>query len=93
MCYLSYFVAIEISGFFQSFTLGSTAVITCSVATVPSTAFKWLYQNGSVVNNSNVLTLKPVNYTHNGRVFTCLVNSSQLYSPGKKNITVTVQGM
>ena len=93
MCYLSYFVAIEISDSFQNLTLGSTAVITCSVATVSTTSFKWLYRNGSVVSDSYVLTLEPVNYTHNGRVFTCLLNSSQLYSPGQKNITVTVQGM
>ena len=93
MCYLSYFVAIEISDSFQNLTLGSTAVITCSVADLSVPTIKWLYQNGSVVSNSHVLTLEPVNYTHNGRVFTCLLNSSQLYSPGKKNITVTVQGM
>ena len=93
MCYLSYFVDIEVSGSFQNLTLGITAVITCSVATVSTTDIKWLHQNGSVVNNSHDLTLNPVNYTHNGRVFTCLVNSSQLYSPGQKTITVIVQGM
>ena len=93
MCYLSYVLAIEISDPFQNLTIGSTAAITCSVANVSNTDFKWLYQNGSVVNNSHVLTLEPVNYTHNGRVFICLVSSSQLHSPGKKNITVTVQGI
>ena len=95
MCQLSYmyFVAIEISGSYQNLTLGSTAVITCSVANVSTTDIKWLYQNGTVVNNSNDLTLEPVDYTHNGRVFTCSVNSSQLYSPGQKSITVNVKGM
>ena len=68
-------------------------MITCSIADLSAPTIKWLYQNGSVVSNSHVLTLEAVNYTHNGRVFTCLVNSSQLYSPGKKNITVTVKGM
>ena len=87
------YVDIDVSSPYQSLTLGSTEMITCSVTGVPTTAFKWLFQNGSVVNSSNVLTLKPVDYTHNGRVFTCSVNSSQLYSPGQKSITITVKGM
>ena len=87
------YVDIDVSSPYQSLTLGSTAVITCSVTNVTATAIKWLFQNGSVVHSSNVLTLKPVDYTHNGRVFTCSVNSSQLYSPGQKKITVTVKGL
>ena len=91
--YCVLYVDINVSGSFQSLTLGSTAVITCSVANVPPTALKWLFQNNSVVNSSNVLTLKPVDYTHNGRVFACSVNSSQLYSSGMKKITVTILSM
>ena len=92
LCIICY-VDIDVSGPFQSLTLGSTTIITCSVANVPTTAIKWLFQNGSVVNSSDVLALKPVDYTINGRVFTCSVNSSQLYSPDQKNITITVKGI
>ena len=93
LCIACYDVDIDVSDPFQSLTLGSTAMITCSVGDLPTTAFKWLFQNGSVVNSSNVLTLQLVDYTHNGRVFTCSVNSSQLYSPGQKNFTITVKGI
>ena len=88
-----HYVDINVSGPYQSLTLGSTAVITCSVADLLAPAINWLSHDGSEVGNSNVLTLKPVDYTHNGRVFTCSVNSSQLYYPGHKNITITVKGM
>ena len=45
-----------------------------------------------VLNNSDVLVLETVNYTIDEKTFRCSVNSSQLYSPGGKSITVTVQG-
>ena len=52
----------------------------------------WLSHDGSVVNSSGALILKSVNYTINGRMFTCSVNSPKLTNSINKTITVTVQG-
>ena len=57
----------------------------------PLTTYKWLFQNGSVISSSNVLMLTG-SQVINGSNYTCLVNSSQLLSPIRKNITFTVQG-
>ena len=58
-----------------------------------NTTYKWLSKNdGSVKNNTNVLMLTG-SLAIDGSNYTCLVDSSQLYSPIKKNITVTVQGI
>ena len=84
---------IDVSGPYQSLTLGSTAIITCSVADLSAPTINWLSHDGSVVSSSGALILQSVNYTINGRVFTCSVNSPQLYSPGQKNITITVKRM
>ena len=45
------------------------------------------------VSTTNTLTLQSVNNTLNGTEFTCSVNSSVLYSIGKKKISVTVKGI
>ena len=52
----------------------------------------WLFHDGSVVNSSGALRLQSVNYTINGIIFTCSVNSPQLKNSINETITVTVQG-
>ena len=53
----------------------------------------WLSHDGTVVSSSGALTLvRSVNYTINGRMFTCSVNSPQLTNSINETITVTVQG-
>ena len=81
-----------ISGNYTNMRIGSTIEIQCKAPMLANSTIKWLFQNGSVVSSSSVLNVKPVNYSINGRVFTCSVSSPLLYSPGRKSITVTVQG-
>ena len=73
--------------------IGNTVNITCMIVPLPlTTTYKWLSQDRAVVTSSNVLPLIG-SLTINQRKYTCLVNSTQLYSPIEKTITVTVQGM
>ena len=81
-----------ISGNYTNMRIGSTVEIQCKAPMLANSTIKWLFQNGSVVSSSSVLSIEPVNYSINGSVFTCSVNSSLLHSPGRKNITVTIQG-
>ena len=84
---------IQISNNFQNLALGSSTNITCSVPNLANSSIRWLSQDEQMVFiNSSVLVLETVNYMINGTTFRCSVNSPQLYSPGGKNITVTVQG-
>ena len=84
---------IQISNNFQNLTLGSSTSITCSVPNLADSSIRWLSQGEQMVfNYSGVLVLETVNYTIDGKIFRCSVNSSQLYSPGGKSITITVQG-
>ena len=82
----------EIVGSYRNLTVGSTAVIACSLRSLVNSTIMWITQDGSVVNNSGVLTLQSVDYTISGRVFTCRVNAPHLYSPAQKNITISLQG-
>ena len=52
----------------------------------------WLSLDGSVVSSSGALILQSVNYTINGRMFTCFVNHTTIDSNYNETITVTVQG-
>ena len=84
---------IQISNNFQNLALGSSTNITCSVPNLANSSIRWLSQDEQMIfTNSDVLILETVNYMINGTTFRCSVNSPQLYSPGGKNITVTVQG-
>ena len=81
-----------ISGNYTNMRIGSTVEIQCKAPMLANSTIMWLFQNGSVVSSSSVLSIEPVNYSINGSVFTCSVSSPLLYSPGSKNITVTIQG-
>ena len=84
---------IQISNNFQNLALGSSTNITCSVPNLANSSIRWLSQDEQmVITNSSVLVLETVNYMIDGTTFRCSVNSPQLYSPGGKSITVTVQG-
>ena len=86
---------IQICNNFKNLTLGSSTSITCGVPNynLTNSSIRWLSQDEQMVfNNSSVLVLETVNYTIDGTTFKCSVNSSQLYSPGGRSITVTVQG-
>ena len=86
---------IQIGNNFKNLTLGSRTSITCSVPNynLTNSSIRWLPQDEQIVfNNSGVLVLETVNYTINGTTFKCSVNSPQLYSPGGRSITITVQG-
>ena len=88
---LIYFIVIRINGVYQDLRLGNMSTVTCNVPSLEdSNAISWLSQDGSTVNNTNVLYLEG-NYTINRKMFTCAVNSTELYSSGSKNITVTVK--
>ena len=85
-------VAVSIKGTYTNIRIGNATNITCMIVPLPlSTSYKWLSQNGMVLNKSNVLILTG-SQVINGSNFTCIVNSSQLYYPIKKNITFTVLG-
>ena len=82
-----------IAGSHQNIIVGSTATITCSLSSVAnSTSIMWLSQDGTVVNNTNTLTLQTVDNSVNGTVFKCGVDAPSLYSPAEKSITVSVRG-
>ena len=54
-----------------------------------NSAIKWINHVGTVVSSSGVLMLFG-NHTIDGKIFRCVVNSTQLYFPGERNITVIV---
>ena len=72
--------------------VGSTSTINCTVNNYNAGTINWLSQNESIVSNSGVLTLQPVDYSINGREFKCSLNLSHWPYRIKKVITVTVQG-
>ena len=83
---------IVISGDSQDLHVGSSVMISCSASTLVNSTINWLSHDGSVVSSSGALILQSVNYTINGRMFTCSVNSPQLTNSINETITVTVQG-
>ena len=83
---------IEINSAYMQLQVGSTSTINCTVNNHNSGTINWLLQNGSVVNSSGVLTLQPVDYSINGREFTCSLNLSHWPYRINKVITVTIQG-
>ena len=87
-----YALEFEIVGSYQNLTVGSTAVITCSLRSVMNSTVMWLAQDGTEVIDTGVLTLQSVNTTTDGSMFTCSVNAPHLYSPAQKNITISVIG-
>ena len=90
-----YYVCVEVivvSGDYQDLRVGSGAVLKCSAPNLMDSAIKWLSHDGSVLNSSGVLILQSVNYTINGTMITCSVNSPQLINTINETITLTVQG-
>ena len=88
---MGYFSEIRMTGVFHNLRLGNTSSVICSVPSLQdSSAISWLSQDGSIVSNTEVLYLKG-NYSIDEKMFTCFVNSTELYSSGSKNITVTVK--
>ena len=83
---------IKIMGQFQKLRLGSTSTISCSVPQLMNSNIKWISPSGAIVSSSGALMLFG-NHSINGRIFRCVVNSSQLHSSGERNITVTVKSM
>ena len=84
--------SVTISGNFKNLRVGSTVQLMCSVPNLTDSTINWLSHDGSVVSSSGALILQSVNYTINGRMFTCSVNSPQLTNSINETITVTVQG-
>ena len=83
------FIEISISGQYETIQLGNTSTVTCSVPQLMNSNIKWMSYDGAVVSSSGVLMLFG-NHTIDGRIFRCVVTSTQLYSPGERNITATV---
>ena len=83
---------IRISGSFKNLRIGSTSTTNCSAPNLMDSSIKWLSHDGSVLNRSGVLILQSVNYTINGTMITCSVNSPQLINTINETITLTVQG-
>ena len=84
------FIEISISGQYKTIQLGSTSSVTCSVPQLMNTTIKWISHDGAVVSSSGVLMLFG-NHTIDGRIFRCVVTSTQLYSPGERNIAVLIK--
>ena len=82
----------RINGEYQNHQLGSTNTVDCSVPQLMESTIKWLSHDGSVVSSSGALILQSVNYTINGNMFTCFVQSPHLNHNYNETITVTVQG-
>ena len=91
---------IVISGNFTDLTVGSTSHLICSVPGLETGATKssilWRRTDTSQMTlistpENATLTLHSVESMLNGSVLTCSVNSTQIYSSGTKNITVTVK--
>ena len=87
------FSAVSIEGSYTNIRIGNFDDVSCMIVpSILTTTYKWLSQDRSVVASSSVLTLIG-SLAIDQLKYTCLVNSSQLYSPIEKTITVTVQGM
>ena len=84
------FIEINISGQYETIQLGNTSTINCSVSQLMNSNIKWISYDGAVVSSSGVLMLFG-DHTIDGRTFRCVVNSTQLYSPGERNITVIIK--
>ena len=91
---------IAISGNFTDLAVGSTSHLICSVPGLETgdkeSSILWRRTDTSQMTSISApanatLTLHSVESMLNGSVLTCLVNSTQLYSSGSKNITVTVK--
>ena len=90
---------IVISGNFTDLTVGSASDLICSVPGLRTGGedcdILWrrtdTLQMTSPPSTNAILTLQSVKSMLNGSVFTCSVSSTQLYSPGSRNITVTVK--
>ena len=89
---VSFLHSVAISGNFNNLQVGSTLQLMCSIPQLMNSTIKWLSHDGSVVSSSGALILQSVNYTIDGRMFTCSVNSTQLTNSINQIITVTVQG-
>ena len=85
----SRFTELVITGQYQQIQLGSTSTVTCSVPELMNSNIKWISHDGEVVSSSGVLMLFG-DHTIDGRIFRCVVKSTQAHSPGESNITVTV---
>ena len=83
-------IEIVTSGQYQQIQLGNTSTVTCSVPELMISNIKWISHDGAVVSSSGVLMLFG-DHTIDGRIFRCVVNSTQAHSPGESNITVTVK--
>ena len=89
------FSEITVSGNYSNLQVGSTTNITCSVPGIPPEAVQWsntdAWSRASTVS-PGVLMLRSVDSTLSGTEFTCSVNSTKLYRPGERKITVTMKG-
>ena len=84
---------ITINGVYTNIRIGNETIVTCMIVPLPpNTTYKWLSQTRSIVTSSGILKLIG-NHNIDESNYTCLVNSSQLYSPIEKTITVTVLGI
>ena len=84
---------ISISEDYSNLQVGSTQNITCTVPGILPEAVMWSGTwSGTSAINHNVLTLSSVDSTLDKIVFTCSVNSADLYRPGEREITITVKG-
>ena len=90
LCVSELSIEIVTSGQYQQIQLGNTSTVTCSVSELMISNIKLLSHDGAVVSSSSVLMLFG-NHTVDGKIFRCVVNSTQAHSPGESNITVTVK--
>ena len=84
---------IMISGNYTNIRIGSTVKLQCIAPMVANSTISWLSQDGSLVNSSALLIIKPVTYSINRAVFICSVSSSQLKNNINRTITVTIEGI
>ena len=84
---------ISISEDYSNLRVGSTQNVTCTVSGILPEAVMWngTWRGTSAIDH-NVLMLSSVDSTLDKIVFTCSVNSVNLYRPGEREITVTVKG-
>ena len=85
-----FLTGIVITGQYQQIQLGNTSTVTCSVPQLMNTTIKWVPYDGAVVSSSGVLMLFG-DHTIDGKIFRCVVTSTQVHSSGEKGITVTVK--
>ena len=85
-------LSIEIitTGQYQQIQLGNTSTVTCSVPELMNTSIKWISHDGAVVSSSGVLMLFG-DHAIGGKIFRCVVTSTQVHSSGEKDFTVTVK--